>query len=131
MDDVVPAQEILNRIAGHYAIRQIDPNYSGEVAERWSYADGSGEIGVVASVTQAYCHQCTRARLSTDGKLYTCLFAQTGADLRALLRQGANDRLLSHQITSYWEQRNDRYSQLRHIATGNSKPKIEMSYIGG
>jgi len=133
MDDVVPAREILEQINNHYPIRQVDPNYSGEVAERWHYADGSGEVGVIASVTQAFCHECTRARLSTDGKLYTCLFANNGADLRGSLRTGATDQMLTNLIADHWGRRNDRYSQLRHAATGMQKfgEKIEMSYIGG
>ena len=133
MDDVVPAREILEQINNHYPIRQVDPNYSGEVAERWHYADGSGEVGVIASVTQAFCHECTRARLSTDGKLYTCLFANNGADLRGPLRTGATDQMLTNLIADHWGRRNDRYSQLRHAATGMQKfgEKIEMSYIGG
>lgn len=135
MDDVVPAREILAQINSRYPIRQVDPNYSGEVAERWRYADGSGEVGVIASVTQAFCHECTRARLSTDGKLYTCLFAGNGADLRGPLRAGATDQALSNLITGAWKLRFDRYSQLRHAATGmpgeKSGEKIEMSYIGG
>jgi cyclic pyranopterin phosphate synthase len=130
MDDVVPAQEILRQIAGHYPIRQIDPNYSGEVAERWSYLDGGGEIGVISSVTQAFCHECTRVRLSTDGKLYNCLFAASGADLRTPLRMCESDRVLTNLIAGHWMQRNDRYSQLRHAATVPMQ-KIEMSYIGG
>ena len=135
MDDVVPAREILEQINSRYPILQADPNYTGEVAERWRYADGSGEVGVIASVTQAFCHECTRARLSTDGKLYTCLFANNGADLRDPLRTGATDQTLSNLITGAWRLRFDRYSQLRHAATaspkGNSGQKIEMSYIGG
>jgi GTP 3',8-cyclase len=131
MDDVVPACEILDRIAQHHSLHQVDPNYKGEVAERWRYADGSGEIGLIASVTQAFCDECTRARLSTDGKLYTCLFATDGADLRKPLRMGANDQMLTGLITDYWQQRNDRYSQLRHAATAITRQKIEMSYIGG
>lgn len=131
MDDVVAAREILEQINSHYPIRQVDPNYLGEVAERWHYADGSGEIGVVASVTQAFCHECTRARLSTDGKLYTCLFGSSGADLRAPLRLGSNDRILTNLIADHWEQRSDRYSQIRHAATESPGKKIEMSYIGG
>ena len=131
MDDVVPARDILERIATYYPLEQIDPNYSGEVVERWRYADGSGEIGVIASVTQAFCHECTRVRLSTDGKLYACLFADRGADLRTPLRQGAGDIVLANLIASHWQQRADRYSQLRHAATGLARPKIEMSYIGG
>ncbi len=134
MDDVVTAKEILEQIAAHYPLRQIAPNYTGEVAERWSYADGSGEIGVIASITQAFCQSCTRARLSTDGKLYTCLFATEGLDLRAPLREGASDSALSELIAGRWQQRADRYSQLRMAATTMSpsqNKKIEMSYIGG
>jgi cyclic pyranopterin phosphate synthase len=134
MDDVVTAKEMLERIASHYSIRQIDPNYSGEVAERWAYGDGSGEIGVIASITQAFCQRCTRARLSTDGKLYTCLFATNGLDLRAPLRGGASDIALSNLIAERWQQRDDHYSQLRQAATMMSpsqNKKIEMSYIGG
>ncbi|HYR05286.1 MAG TPA: GTP 3',8-cyclase MoaA [Gallionella sp.] len=131
MDDVVTAQEMLERVNSRYPVRQADPNYSGEVAERWCYADGGGEIGVIASVTQAFCHECTRARLSTDGKLYTCLFASGGTDLRGQLRTGATDRMLADLIAGNWERRNDRYSQLRHVATETPRGKIEMSYIGG
>jgi len=136
LDEVVPAREILEQIDNRYPVRQVDPNHTGEVAERWHYADGSGEIGVIASVTQAFCHKCTRARLSTDGKLYTCLFAGDGADLRGPLRLGATDRVLTGLIAGHWEQRSDRYSQLRHAATAapameKSGKKIEMSYIGG
>jgi cyclic pyranopterin phosphate synthase len=137
MDDVVTAQEILERLASQYAIRQIAPNYAGEVAERWCYADGGGEIGVIASITRAFCQTCTRARLSTDGKLYTCLFASAGADLRAPLREGATDQTLTTLIADHWQQRNDRYSQLRQAVTEpmttvpSSPKKIEMSYIGG
>ena len=136
MDDVVPAREILEQINSRYPILQADPNYTGEVAERWRYADGSGEVGVIASVTQAFCHECTRARLSTDGKLYNCLFASNGADLRGPLRAGATDQMLSNLIAGAWKMRFYRYSQLRHAATGlppgeKSGEKIEMSYIGG
>jgi cyclic pyranopterin phosphate synthase len=134
MDDVVPAREILDRIAGNFPLEQLDPNYSGEVAERWRYADGGGEVGVIASVTHAFCNECSRARLSTDGKLYTCLFASEGMDLRTPLRQGEGDRVLTNLIADYWGKRTDQYSQLRHPETGEvSGPakKIEMSYIGG
>ncbi|MDP4030023.1 MAG: GTP 3',8-cyclase MoaA [Gallionella sp.] len=131
MDDVVPAREVLEQINSRFPIRQVDPNYSGEVAARWHYADGSGEVGVIASVTQAFCHECTRARLSTDGKLYTCLFANSGADLRGPLRAGATDQMLSNLVTGAWRLRYDRYSQLRHAATEQPGKKIEMSYIGG
>lgn len=131
MDEVVPAREILERIATHYPLRPVDPNYVGEVAERWHYADGSGEIGVIASVTQAFCHECTRGRLSTDGYLYNCLFASGGLDLRAPLRAGATDDQLVRLIVEGWRVRNDRYSQLRHAMAGADVKKIEMSYIGG
>ena len=144
MDDVVPAREILEQLNSRFPIVQIDPNYTGEVAERWRYADGSGEIGVIASVTQAFCQECTRARLSTDGKLYTCLFASSGEDLRGPLRTGATDPALTSLIAEHWVRRSDRYSQSRHAATAlrpgekpgeglgeKSRKKIEMSYIGG
>jgi cyclic pyranopterin phosphate synthase len=139
MDEVVSAAEILQTIAARYPIQPIAPNYTGEVAERWAYADGAGEIGVVASITRAFCHSCTRARLSTDGKLYTCLFAGNGLDLRAPLREGASDQDLTRLIAERWQRRTDRYSELRSAATeGNDSPgnkpranKIEMSYIGG
>jgi len=134
MDDVVPAKETLDLIAARFPIEQIEPGHRSEVAERWRYADGGGEIGVIASVTQAFCHECTRARLSTDGKLYTCLFAGEGGDLRALLRQGESDRVLTNLIADTWSRRTDRYSQLRNVATGEAvQParRIEMSYIGG
>jgi cyclic pyranopterin phosphate synthase len=131
MDEVVTAKEIHQRIHQQYPLQPTDPGYPGEVAERWRYADGSGEIGVIASVTQAFCSECTRARLSTDGKLYTCLFATDGADLREPLRAGADDQTLNRLIAGYWQQRNDRYSQLRHAAKTATGHKIEMSYIGG
>ncbi len=131
MDDVVPAREILERIAERFSLEQLDRNYAGEVAERWQYADDGGEIGVIASVTQAFCHECTRARVSTDGKLYTCLFAGKSLDLREPLRRGANDRVLVNMIASQWGLRADQYSQQRHMLVGNSHNKMEMSYIGG
>jgi GTP 3',8-cyclase len=131
MDDVVPAREILDRIAEHHPLIQVEPSCSKGVAERWRYADGGGEIGVIASVTQAFCHECTRARLSTDGKLYTCLFASEGLNLRDPLRQGVNDNVLSNLVAKRWGQRNDRYSQLRHKAVDYNRGKVEMSYIGG
>lgn len=131
MDEVVTAQEIIRQINSRYPIRQVGANYTGEVAQRWRYADGGGEIGVVASVTQAFCHTCTRARLSTDGKLYTCLFASGGANLRDPLRLDATDPMLASLIANCWEQRNDRYSQSRHAATMSTAGRIEMSYIGG
>ncbi len=137
MDDVVTAQEILERVAGRFPIQPVSPDHIGEVAERWRYADGGGEIGVIASITRAFCRDCCRARLSTDGKLYTCLFATDGLDLRTPLREGATDAALTALIARQWQQRNDRYSELRSAATetlaadaGRPK-KIEMSYIGG
>ncbi len=134
MDDVVPSAEVLALIGQRYPLEPVDPNYSGEVAERWRYADGGGEVGVIASVTQAFCHECTRVRLATDGKLHNCLFAAEGMDLRTPLRQGESDRVLTNLIADYWTHRSDRYSQLRCAATGKatqSARKIEMSYIGG
>jgi cyclic pyranopterin phosphate synthase len=134
MDDVVPAREILDRIAGRFPIEQLDPNYTGEVAERWRYVDGAGEVGVITSVTHAFCNECTRARLSTDGKLYTCLFAGEGMDLRMPLRQAEGDRVLTNLIADCWGRRTDQYSQLRHAATEEAASfvkKVEMSYIGG
>jgi cyclic pyranopterin phosphate synthase len=131
MDEVVTAKEIFERIHQHYPLQAVEPCYPGEVAERLRYADGGGEIGLIASVTRAFCGECTRARLSTDGKLYTCLFATGGADLREPLRRGADDQMLGKLIANYWQQRSDRYSQLRHTATAGTLQKIEMSYIGG
>ena len=130
MDDVVPSREIVRRISAEMPLVEADPNYTGEVAERWKYADGSGEIGVISSVTQAFCSTCTRARLSTEGKLYTCLFAQSGHDLRALLRGGRSDEDIAAAIGHIWGARADRYSELRSAASAGEK-KIEMSYIGG
>ena len=107
-----------------------DANYAGEVAQRWRYKDGSGEIGVISSVTQAFCSTCTRARLSTDGKLYTCLFATEGHDLRGLLRNGCDDAQIGNAIALVWKERADRYSEIRTANTARL-PKVEMSYIGG
>ncbi len=131
LDDVVTAQDILARIDNEFPLRPVDPNYTGEVAKRWALADGSAEIGVIASVTQAFCHECSRLRLSTEGKLYTCLFATSGTDLRTPLRDGESDAQLRQRIVDVWQQRVDRYSQLRHAATDLPMKKIEMSYIGG
>jgi cyclic pyranopterin phosphate synthase len=130
MDDVVPSAEVVARIAAELPLVQADPNYRGEVAERWRYADGGGEVGVISSVTQAFCADCTRARLSTEGKLYLCLFAQSGYDLRSLVREQATDAQLSAAIGRIWRARADRYSEIRSEATAGLK-KIEMSYIGG
>lgn len=130
MDDVVPSAEVVQRIHAAFPLEQIDPNYTGEVAERWRYADGGGEIGVISSVTQAFCSTCTRARLSTEGRLYTCLFAQSGHDLRALMRAQRSDAELSAVIGQIWNGRSDRYSEIRTAETASLR-KIEMSYIGG
>ena len=130
MDDVVTAREIVQRVSEAFAIEPVAPNYTGEVAERWRYADGRGELGIIASVTQAFCKDCTRARLSAEGKLYTCLFATQGTDLRALLRGGATDDDIAAAIADVWNARTDRYSEIRSEATIPLK-KIEMSYIGG
>jgi len=130
LDDVVPSADIVRRIDAELPLAPIDPNYDGEVAERWRYRDGAGEIGVISSVTQAFCQTCTRARLSTEGKLYLCLFAQQGFDLRALLRNDASDAELSTALARIWRARSDRYSELRSNATAGLR-KIEMSYIGG
>ena len=130
MNDVVPSAEIVRRISAEMPLIEAEPNYTGEVAERWSYADGGGEIGVISSVTQAFCSTCTRARISTEGKLYTCLFAQSGHDLRALMRSGKRDEQIAAAIGLIWNQREDRYSEIRTEETARTK-KIEMSYIGG
>ena len=130
MDDVVTAREIVDMIARELPLEPVSATYKGEVAKRWRYADGSGEIGVIASVTQAFCRDCTRARLSTEGQLYTCLFATGGHDLRALLRGGASDEQIDERLAAVWSARADRYSELRTNQTAALK-KIEMSYIGG
>src|SRR5512134_2689647 len=130
MDDVVPAREIVERIGREWPLEPIDPNYPGEVAERWRYRDGRGELGVIASVTQAFCRTCTRVRLSTEGQLYTCLFATSGHDLRALVRGGASDEDIRAAVSGIWSRRADRYSEIRTSQTARLQ-KIEMSYIGG
>ncbi|MGZ5147057.1 MAG: GTP 3',8-cyclase MoaA [Burkholderiales bacterium] len=130
MDDVVTAREIVEMIDAEMPLEPADAHYRGEVAERWRYRDGSGEIGVIASVSQAFCRDCTRARISTEGKLYTCLFATSGHDLRSLLREGASDDEIESAIRAIWKARSDRYSEVRTSQTVEVK-KIEMSYIGG
>jgi cyclic pyranopterin phosphate synthase len=130
LDDVVPSAEVIRRIDAEMPLEPVDPNYAGEVAERWRYRDGSGEVGVISSVTQAFCSTCTRARLSTEGKLYTCLFATSGYDLRALVRGGADDRAIADAIAGIWQVRDDRYSEIRTAETAGLR-KVEMSYIGG
>jgi GTP 3',8-cyclase len=130
MDDVVPSAEILAAIDAELPLEPVEPNYGGEVARRWRYRDGGGEIGLISSVTQPFCGGCTRARLSAEGRLFTCLFARRGHDLRALVRRGATDEELDDAVATIWRGRSDRYSELRTAATAGL-PKIEMSYIGG
>jgi cyclic pyranopterin phosphate synthase len=130
MDEVLPSAQVIERINAEFPLEPIDPNYPGEVAERWCYRDGAGEIGVISSVTQAFCSSCTRLRLSTEGKLYTCLFALGGHDLRAMLREGRDDAEIVATIERVWHARDDHYSEIRTAATAAAR-KIEMSYIGG
>ena len=130
MDDVVPAKEIVNLISAEMPLEPVDPNYRGEVAERWRYKDGKGEIGVIASVTQAFCSTCNRARLSAEGSLYTCLFGIKGHDFKSLVRSGATDDEISQLLTRVWGKRTDRYSEIRSENT-IALPKVEMSHIGG
>jgi cyclic pyranopterin phosphate synthase len=133
MDEVLPSADVIARINEEFPLEAIDANYAGEVAGRWRYRDGAGEIGVISSVTQAFCATCTRIRLSTEGQLYTCLFAGSGHDLRALLRQGVDDDQLQRVIAAVWRGRDDCYSEIRTAATAlpGGRGKIEMSYIGG
>jgi cyclic pyranopterin phosphate synthase len=132
MDDVVPATEIVATVNAAFPVQPADAQYRGEVAKRWQYADGKGEVGIIASVTQPFCSDCTRSRISAEGKLYTCLFAVRGHDLRALIRSGATDEELSVRLAEIWKVRGDRYSELRSEATNlDDTPRVEMSYIGG
>jgi cyclic pyranopterin phosphate synthase len=137
MDEVLPSAQVLERLNAEFPLTAIDPNYTGETAERWRYADGAGEIGVISSVTQAFCGDCNRARLSTEGKLFLCLFASQGQDLRALLRGGYADDQIAAAVAHIWQGRDDRYSELRAaLPVDTSAPdsgikRVEMSYIGG
>ena len=141
MDEVLPSAELIERLRAQLPLVQLDPSSPGETAERWGYANAQGqhdpalgEVGVISSVTQAFCHDCNRARLSTEGKLYLCLFASQGYDLRSLLRGGASDADIASAIAPIWQQRNDRYSELRSSLpadTGQGARRVEMSYIGG
>ncbi len=141
MDEVLPSAELIERLRAELPLVQLDPSSPGETAERWGYADAQGrhdpalgEVGVISSVTQAFCHDCNRARLSTEGKLYLCLFASQGYDLRSLLRGGASDADIASAIAPIWQQRNDRYSELRSSLpadTSQGARRVEMSYIGG
>jgi len=134
MAEVVPSQEVISAIHAVFPLEPISPNYSGEVAKRWRYLDGSGEIGVISSVTQAFCGDCSRARISTDGQLYLCLFANEGFDFKSMLRSGKNDLEIANAIMNVWSKRDDHYSEVRGSlleSTPSTGPKVEMSYIGG
>jgi cyclic pyranopterin phosphate synthase len=130
LEKVVPAAEIIERVNRAFPIEPIEPNYTGEVARRWRYKDGLGEIGIIASVTQPFCGDCSRARLSVDGKLYTCLFAVDGFDLRERIRKGITDQEITEFVGEIWSHRADRYSEIRNPEIRGSR-RIEMSYIGG
>ena len=130
LDDVVPAAEVVATIDARWPLEPVDADYRGEVAQRYRYRDGAGEVGVISSVTQPFCGDCTRARLSADGRLFTCLFATTGHDLRAIVRSGATDAMLTDALRAIWTGRSDRYSELRTLETVDL-PKVEMSFIGG
>lgn len=131
MDEVLPSSEVIQQIDAEMPMELIDPNYLGETAQRWRYRDGGGEIGVIASVTHAFCSECSRVRLSTEGKIYTCLFATQGHDLRTLLRNGYTDKEIASALAHLWHQREDRYSELRTNLSEQTAKKVEMSYIGG
>jgi cyclic pyranopterin phosphate synthase len=134
MDHVLPSAAVIERIASVYPLEPIEPGVAGETAERWRYLDGGGEIGVISSVTQAFCHECNRARLSTEGKVYLCLFATEGHDLRHLLRHtAASDEQIAAALAALWHGRTDRYSALRSAGQshGQGARKVEMHYIGG
>jgi len=130
MEHVVPSRDLVQMINRELPIEPVDPGYRGEVAERWRYRDGSGEVGFISSVTHAFCRDCTRARLSAEGQLYTCLFASKGTDFRGLLRSGASDDEISQLVSQVWRARADRYSEIRTAETAKLR-KVEMSYIGG
>ena len=134
MDEVLPSAQVIERIAEHFPVQALEASAPGETAERWRYLDGAGEIGVISSVTQAFCGDCNRARLSTEGQLFLCLFASQGQDLRALLRGGYNDVQISAAMAHIWQGRADRYSQLRSVQGAQApegQRRVEMSYIGG
>jgi cyclic pyranopterin phosphate synthase len=134
LTEVVPTHEVIRRIDSEFPLEKVRPNYPGETSTRWRYLDGAGEIGTISSVTESFCSTCTRARISTEGKLFTCLFASEGFDLRALMRKGCSDDELSAAMASLWRSRTDRYSDMRSAATRTSPTgakRVEMSYIGG
>ena len=130
MDDVIPSREVVRRIGAEFPCAPVNPNHHGEVAKRWRYLDSAGEFGVISSVTEAFCGTCNRARLATDGALYTCLFAARGYDLKSLLRGDAGDEAIRHAIAAIWRQRTDNYSEVRTAETAKTR-KVEMSFIGG
>jgi cyclic pyranopterin phosphate synthase len=130
MNDVFSAAEMVERLKAYHSIEPIEPNHPGEVAKRWRYTDGGGEIGFITSVTQPFCGDCSRARLSADGRLFTCLFAAEGFDVRELLRNGSSDEALADRVRTVWTRRRDRYSELRTLETSR-QTRVEMSYIGG
>jgi GTP 3',8-cyclase len=130
LDEVVPAGELVDLVSSEWPVEPADPQYRGEVADRWRYIDGGGEFGIIASVSQPFCRDCTRARVSADGKIYTCLFAVDGHDARAVLRAGASDAELAAFVEGIWARRGDRYSELRSAATSRL-PKVEMFAMGG
>jgi cyclic pyranopterin phosphate synthase len=131
LDDVVPAAEMIEILNAVYPVEPVAPNYPGEVARRYRYVDGAGEVGLIASVTQPFCGNCTRVRLSPDGSIYTCLFAGTGTDLKEPIRSGASDAELGALIDAVWTKRSDRYSEIRSSQTVSIGQRVEMSYIGG
>lgn len=134
LDDVLPAKQLVEQIHARFPLDPVDPNYRGEVAKRWRYRDGAGEVGFITSVTESFCGDCSRARLSAVGQIYTCLFASEGHDLRELLRSGADDDALLSRVRSIWSARDDRYSELRGLNVpipGSGRGKVEMSHIGG
>ncbi|MGA0382053.1 MAG: GTP 3',8-cyclase MoaA [Arenicellales bacterium] len=134
LDDVLPAKQLVEQIHARFPLDPVDPNYRGEVAKRWRYRDGAGEVGFITSVTESFCGDCSRARLSAVGQVYTCLFASEGHDLRELLRSGADDDALLSRVRSIWSARDDRYSELRGLNVpipGSGRGKVEMSHIGG
>jgi GTP 3',8-cyclase len=130
MDDVIPSAEVVKHIHEVFPCEPADPNYFGEVARRWRYQDGGGEFGVISSVTEAFCGSCTRARLSTDGAIYTCLFARKGYDLKSMVRTGKSDEEIHSAIAAIWQHRDDNYSEIRSAETAKQQ-KVEMSFIGG
>jgi cyclic pyranopterin phosphate synthase len=134
MAEVLPSKEVIARINEVFPLEPVEANYSGEVAQRWRYLDGSGEVGVISSVTQTFCHECTRARISTDGQMYQCLFANQGYDFKTMLRSGRSDLEIANAVMNTWAGRDDHYSEIRGSNTANPSTgnrKVEMSYIGG